>query len=119
MRKIELTYHRKGDYLYPNLVLEPEEPVVLGKYGHLRKTFLKEHRQGVYQALLLEGGLNKHLAGIEESANDYFDSLTTQMAKEEGVTEKLKAEDQMEWVRRMSSIRDRADEIILREVIYR
>lgn len=115
---MELTYHRKGDYLFPNLVLEPEEPVILGKYGHLRRTFLKEHRHGVYQALLLEGKLNRHLAEIEESADDYFDSLTAQMAKEEGVTEKLKAQDQMEWVRRMNSIRDRADEIILRELIY-
>ena len=116
---MELTYHRKGDYLFPNLVFEPEEPVVLGKYGHMRRTFLKQHRQGVYQALLLEGVLNRHLAEIEESTNDYFDRLTTQMARQEGVTEKLKAEDQMEWVRRMNSIRDRADEIILRELIYR
>ena len=116
---MELTYHRKGDYLFPNLVLEPEEPVVLGKYGHLRKTFLKEHRQGVYQALLLEGRLNMHLAEIDESANDCFDRLTAHMAKQEGVNEKLKAQDQMEWVRRMNSICDRVDEIILRELIYR
>ena len=116
---MERTHHRKGDYLYPNLVLEPEEPVVLGKYGHLRKTFLKEHRQGVYQALLLEGRLNMHLAEIDESANDCFDSLITQMAKEEGMNEKLKAQDQMEWVRRMNGIYGRADEIVLRELIYR
>ena len=115
---MEITYHRKGDYLFPNLVLESEEPVVLGKYGHLRRTILKEHRQGVYQALLLEGRLNCHLAEIEATVNDYFDRLTTQMAKEEGVTEKLKEQDQLEWVRRMNSIRDRADEIILRELIY-
>lgn len=74
---MEITYHRKGDYLFPNLILEPEEPVVLGKYGHLRRTFLKEHRQSVYQALRPEGKLNHHLAEIEESANNYFDRLTT------------------------------------------
>ena len=115
---MELTYHRKGDYLFPNLVLEPQEPVVIGKFGHLRKTFLKEHRQGLYQALLLEGRLNHHLAEIEASANDYLDRLTNRMVKEEGVTEKLKAQDQMEWIRQMNGIRDRVEETIISEMIY-
>ena len=115
---MELTYHREGDYLYPNLVLEPEEPVVLGKYGMLRKRYLKEHRTGMYAALLLEGKLNRHLAGIEEEATELFDRLTAQMAGAEGVTETLKAEDQMECVRRMNSIWERADEIVLHDLVY-
>lgn len=115
---MSLTYHRKGDYLFPNLVLEPEEPAQLGKYGRMRKEYLKEHRPGTYSELLLEGKLNRHLGEMEEAAHDYFDQLTTQMAKAENVTEALKAENQMEWVQRMNSIRDRADEIILRDFIY-
>lgn len=115
---MELTYHREGDYLYPNLVLEPEEPVVLGKYGMLRKRYLKEHRAGVYAALLLKGKLNRHLAEIEEEADELFERLIAQMAKAEGLTETLKANDQMEWVRRMNSIWERADEIVLHDLIY-
>ena len=115
---MKLTYSRKGDYLFPDLFLEPQEPVSLGKYGCLRKTYLKEHRQGLYNELLLEGKLNQHLAEIEETAYDCFDRLTTQMAQAENVTESMKSADQMEWVQRMNSIRDRADEIILRDFIY-
>ena len=115
---MELTYHRKGDYLYPNLVLEQEEPIQIGKYGHLRKRYLREHRQGVYCALLVEGQLNSHLVEIDSTANDYFDRLINQMAKAESVTERLKAEDQMEWARRMNSLWSRADEIVLNELIY-
>ena len=115
---MNLTYHRKGDYFFPNLILEPEQPVQLGKYGRMRKEYLREHRSGTYSELLLEGRLNRHLAEVEETAYDYFDRLTSQMAKEENVTEALKAENQMEWVQRMNNIRDRADEIILQELIY-
>ena len=116
---MKLTYHLEGDYLYPNLVLEPEEPVTLGKYGMLRKRYLKEHRAGMYAALLIEGKLNRHLAGIEEDAIELFDRLTAQMARTEGLTEALKAKDQMEWVRRMNSISERADEIVLHDLIYK
>ena len=115
---MELTYHREGDYLYPNLVLEPEEPVILGKYGMLRKRYLKEHRTGMYAALLLEGKLNRHLTGIEDEADELLDRLTAQMAKAEGLTEALKAKDQMEWVRRMNNIWERADEMVLHDLIY-
>ena len=106
---MNLTYHRKGDYFFPNLILEPEEPVQLGKYGRIRREYLKEHRPGTYSELLLEGKLNRHLAEMEETAYNYLDRLTAQMAKAENVTEALKAENQMEWVQKMNSIRDRAD----------
>ena len=115
---MNLTYHRKGDYFFPNLIFEPEEPVQLGKYGRMRREYLKEHRPGTYSELLLEGKLNHHLAEVEETAYDNLDRLTAHMAKAENVTEALKAENQMEWVQRMNSIRDRADEIILRDFIY-
>ena len=95
-----------------------EEHIVLGKYGRLRKSFLKEHRSGTYTELLLDGKLNSHLAEIDEMAYQAFDRLVSQMAKAEGVTETLKAQDQMQWVQRMNSIHDRADEIILREYVY-
>lgn len=115
---MKLTYYRKGDYLYPNLVLEAEEPVQLGKYGHLRMRFLKEHRRGTYEAMLLEGMLNRHLAEVDQAADDLLDRLTTQMAKAEGVTEALKAHDQLLWVQRMNSIRDRAEEVVLNDLVY-
>ena len=115
---MNLTYHRKGDYFFPNLVLELEEPVQLGKYGRMRREYLKEYRPGTYSELLLEGKLNHHLSEIDETSYDYFDQMTSQIAKEENVTETLKAKNQMEWVRRMNNIRDRADEIVLQELIY-
>lgn len=115
---MNLTYHRKGDYLFPNLVLEAEEPIQLGKYGRMRRKYLKEHRPGIYNELLLEGKLNRHLAEIEETSYDYFDRLSVEMAKAEGVTEQLKAENQLLWVQKMNSIRDRVDEIIQHELIY-
>ena len=115
---MNLIYHRKGDYFFPNLILEPEEPVQLGKYGRMRREYLKEHRPGTYSELLLEGKLNHHLVEVEKTAYDYLDRLTAQMAKAENVTEALKAENQMEWVQRMNNIRGRADEIILRDFIY-
>ena len=115
---MKLTYYRKGDYFYPNLVLEPEEPVQLGKYGHLRMRFLKERHRGVYEAMLLEGMLNRHLAEVDRAANEMLDRLIPQMAKAEDVTEALKAQDQMQWVQRMNNIRDRAEEVILNDLVY-
>ena len=115
---MELTYIRKGDYLYPNLAVEPEEPVTLGKYGRLREKFLKENRNPAYQALMVEGLLNKHLMEIDQRASEMMDLITRQMAKAEGVTEKLKAEDQMQWVQRMNSIQMRAEESILTDLVY-
>ena len=115
---MKLTYYRKGDYLYPNLILEPEKPVQLGKYGHLRMRFLKEHRRGTYEAMQLEGMLNRHLAEVDQAANEMLDRLIPQMAKAEGVTEALKARDQLLWVQRMNSIKARAEETVLNDLVY-
>ena len=91
---------------------------MLGKYGRLRKGYLKEHRQFLYQEYLLYGRLNEHLGEIDEKAYEAFNRLVDRMAKDEDVTEWLKAEDQILWVQKMNGIYDRANEIILKEYIY-
>ena len=113
-----IQYHKSGDYLIPNLVLPEEEQQPIGKYGRMRKRYLKEHRPVLYSNMLLKGKLFQHLAEIEESCMQRMNVLTSQMAKQEGVTETLKAADQMEWVRRMNSIRNRTEEIVLSELVY-
>ena len=112
------SYTKVGDYLLPNLVLDENEQRHLGKYGRLRKRYLKEHRCVLYTNLLVTGKLFQHLAEIEHVCEERMDLLTRQMAKQEDVTEELKAADQMEWVRRMNSIRSRAEEIVLSELVY-
>lgn len=113
-----IQYHKSGDYFLPNLVLEETETQPIGKYGRMRKCYLKEHRPVLYSKMLLEGKLFQHLAEIDEACEERMELLTQQMAKREGVTEVLKAANQMEWVRRMNSIRNRAEEIVLHELVY-
>ena len=113
-----IQYHKSGDYYLPNLVLEDTEEQPIGKYGRMRKRYLKEHRPVLYSNLLLSGKLFQHLAEIDEACEVRMELLTRQMAKREGVTEALKADDQMEWVRRMNSIRNRTEEIVLHELVY-
>ena len=100
---MKLTYHRCGDYLLPDLTI-PDEPVALGKYGRMRKTYLKEHKPILYNALLLSGKLTEHLIGVDAECRKRLETLLPQMMQVEGVDEALKARDQMEWVRRMNSI---------------
>ena len=116
--KLDGNYTKVGDYLLPNLVLDETERRHIGKYGRLRKRYLKEHRPVLYSNLLLSGKLFQHLAEIDKACEERMELLTSQMAKQEGVTEALKAADQMEWVRRMNSIRSRAEEIVLHELVY-
>ena len=106
----------KGDYLIPDLTV-PESPK-LGKYGMLRRTFLREHRDGIYTGMLLNGTLNSHLEEVDRQAQKMLDDLTEQMKALNGVTEQLKAEDQMRWVQMMNSIRHSAEEVILNDLIY-
>ncbi|RKM61543.1 TnpV protein [Butyrivibrio sp. XB500-5] len=115
---MELEYIKAGDYYIPNLIANQEPQVHLSKYGSLHKAFLKNHRSGVYTGLLLNGELMAHCYEVQERALDMMDRLTDQLAKSEGVTEQLKVSDQMGWVRRMNNIRSRAEEIVLREVVY-
>ena len=112
------TYTQIGDYLIPNLEIGKPDQSPLGKYGRMRKCYLKDHRRVLYTNLLVTGKLGKHLAQIDEACEERMDLLIRQMAKQESVTESLKASDQMEWVRRMNSIRSRAEEIILQELVY-
>ena len=106
-----ITYHREGDYLLPDLV--PPAPPRIGIWSIQRRDFLRKHHDGLYTGLLLSGKLNAHLEEIDRSANEMFDLLIKQYAEREGVTEELKAQDQMEWVRRMNGIRERVEETIL------
>ncbi len=115
---MDLTYEKCGDYLIPNLIPDPEPEGELRKFGLMRKSYLENHRRGIYSELLLSGELKKHLLMIQEQAEERFDLLAEQMAKQEGVMEQLKAQDQMIWVRRMNCIRARAEEIVREEIIY-
>ena len=112
-----LSYTLHGDYYLPDLVLNEEEPTY-GKYGMLRKQFLKEYRSARYQYLLLIGKLTEHLNQIDQEARKQVEMLTEQMVKKQGVTEKLKAQDQMEWVRLMNNIKASAEEIVSKNLVY-
>ena len=112
-----LSYTLHGDYYLPNLVLNEEKPIY-GKYGMLRKQFLKEHRLAKYQYLLLTGKLTEHLNQIDQESREQVEMLMEQMAEKQGVTEELKAQDQMEWVRRVNNIKARAEEIVLDTIVY-
>lgn len=115
---MNITYEKCGDYLIPNLIPNPEPEGELRKFGLMRKSYLENYRRGIYSGLLLSGELKKHLFMIQEQAEERFDLLVKQMAEKEGVTEQLKAENQMLWVQRMNNIRARAEEIVREEIIY-
>lgn len=112
------TYRREGDFLIPNLVLPDTGDYQIDKYGRMRRRYLKEHRRVLYTNLLTSGNLRCHLAEIDQACNKRMENIVSAMAKQEGVTEALKVDDQMEWVRRLNSIRNRAEEIVLTEFVY-
>lgn len=104
--------------LYPDLILPEEEEPHYGKYGRMRKAYLKEHRNGLYSSLLLSGKLVEHLNEIDDSAHERMELLVRQMAERQHIDETLKARDQMGWVGAMNNIRNAAEEIVLSELIY-
>ena len=112
------TYRQEGDYLIPNLTLPDEPEYQIGKYGHLRRSYLKEYHPVLYANFLTSGTLHRHLAEIDQACNERMEIIVSDMARQEDVTESLKAADQMEWVRRMNSIHSRAEEIVLTELVY-
>ena len=112
---MKITYTRVGDYYFPNLAA-PESPKV-GRWGMLRFNYLRKHREALYTIMLMENSLNPHLEEIDQQAQEMEQRLISQLAQQESVTERLKAENQMEWVARMNNIRHRADEIVLNELI--
>lgn len=112
------TYTQVGDYLLPDLKLPEEEQQPIGVWGQRHRRYLKEHRRATYATLLTSGRLNSYLADIDRQAEEMFLRLVKQMAEAEGITEQLKADNQMEWVGRMNNIRSRAMEIVNCELIY-
>lgn len=112
------TYRQDGDYLIPNLALPDEPEYQIGKYGRMRRSYLKEHRPILYANLLTSGTLHRHLADIDQACNERMEILVPAMTKQEMVTEALKVANQMEWVRHMNNIRSRAEEIVLTELVY-
>ena len=111
-----MSYTLHGDYYLPDLVLREEEPTY-GKYGMLRKQFLKEHRSARYQYMLLTGKLNEHLNQIDQEVREQVETLMEQMTEKQGVTEELKAQDQMKWVRLMNNIKASAEGIVLKNLV--
>ena len=103
--------------LYPNLILEPQEHRPIGRWGRMHRAYLEAEHPGLYERLILNGTLDRHLADAEERARAMLERLISQMAQMEGITEGLKAADQMKWVQRMNSIRSRAEETVRAEVI--
>ena len=113
-----ITYTKVVEYNIPNLVLPPQPKVELGKYARMRKEFLLQHHKVVYYNYLTSATLIEHLAEVQERAYDMEEMLTRQMAKQEDITEELKSQDLMTWVKRMNNLKNRVEEIVKQEVIY-
>lgn len=116
---MELRYKQIGEQFYPELELPEQTDYEIGKYGNLHLAFLKNHRRGTYTTLLTEGRLNEYLHSIDEQAVAFMETEVKKLAARNGITEELKATDQMRWVQEMNNIRACAEEFVLREVIYR
>lgn len=114
----DLTYTRHGDYFLPDLTLPNEPDIFIGKYGLLRRTYLKNHRRIIYINLLTSSKLHEHLAEIDRQANDGLELIMKQMAAAQGIAEELKSTNQMAWVGAMNNIKACAEEIVLQEIVY-
>lgn len=116
---MNLKYRKSGDYLIPNIEISPENTSVnLGKYGRARERYLRENKPSYFQHLVMAEQITSHLASIENEAKEYEELLINQMAEQEKVDEKLKETNQMEWVQKMNNIKNRAEEIVLNELIF-
>ena len=115
---IGLWYELQGDHYIPCLILSEEETQPIGLWGQRHKQYLKEHRHIVYTTMLIDGTLNRYLADINQQAEQMFHRLIDEMAQKQGVTEQLKAENQMEWVQQMNACKAQAEEIVKFELIY-
>lgn len=114
----KITYHKEGDYLVPNLYLPKQPEKHIGKYGRLRLNYLKEYKRGLYTELLINCTLKQHLIEIDEITTDKVNLLIKQLAEVEHIDENLKEHHQLEWVQAMNNIKNRAEEIVLNEIIY-
>ena len=114
-----ITYRQVNDYMIPNLTLPPEESAIrLGKWGMLHKDYLQKHNPVLFATLLTQGTLYQHCVQIDTQAQQMFNTIVAQMTKAENITEELKFQNQLEWVQRMNSIRERAAEIVISELIF-
>lgn len=114
-----ITYRQVADYMIPNLTLPPEESAIrLGKWGMLYKDYLQKHSPVLFATLLIQGKLYQHCAQIDTQAQHMFNTIVSQMIKTENITEQLKSQNQLEWVQRMNSIQERANEIVCNELIH-
>ena len=116
--KANLTYSQCGDYYIPDLTISESQPKPLGKYGRMRKNYLREHRQVLWNSMILSETLYLHLREIDETANRRMEQLMPELIKQNGVTKELKAKDPMMWVGLMNNLRNQAEEIIFEELIY-
>ena len=115
---MDVTYTTVGNIQIPDLVIDAQPEGSIGKYGHMRKRYLEEKHDGTLTALVLSGKLTEHLMDIDRTARKQIEATVSRMMPLEGVTERLKAENQMEWIRRMNNLRARAEELVLREIVY-
>ena len=114
---MEITYTKRGDYYYPDLALPLQPTRDIGRFGRMRKKYLKEHQPDTFALMLMENTLTEHLIEIDRQANEQIDLITSQLAIAEGVTEDLEARDQLEWIRAMNSCRARAEEQVVRDLV--
>ena len=114
---MDITYTKHGDYYYPDLILPPQPTGDIGRFGRMRKRFLKEHQPDTFALMLMENSLMEHLIEIDRQANEQIDNITSQLARAEGVTEDLKARDQLGWIRAMNSCRARAEELTISSIV--
>ena len=117
-KRTGITYTKKGDYYFPNLILEPEEKIVLNKYGRMRLKFLKENKKAEYTIMFTKGTLNKHLKEIQETAEERIDLIINQLKEKNHLTEETKNTDQLYWVGMMNNFKGIAEEIVIKELIY-
>lgn len=115
---MEITYRKYGDFYVPNLLMPEGEPVTYGRFGRMRLKYLEEHRRATYINLKTSGQLVHHLNEIDREANEMLRLLIEQMAQAQGITEQLKAENQMAWVGVMNNIRSAAEEAVMQEIIF-
>ena len=114
---MDITYTKHGDYYYPDLALPPQPTGDIGRFGRMRKKYLKEHQPDTFALMLMENTLTEHLIEIDRQANEQIDLITSRLAKAEGVTEELKARDQVGWIQAINSCRARAEEQVIRGIV--
>ncbi len=114
---MEITYTKRGDYYYPDLTLPPQPTGDIGRFGRMRKRYLKEYQPDTFALMLMENTLTEHLIEIDRQANEQIDLITSRLAKAEGVTEELKARDQVGWIQAINSCRARAEEQVIRGIV--